>query len=244
MAEITVCTTYSKKKQASPLMESAKMVGMPVEVFGLDRQFTTFLETKIIPLLTFVRDVQTELVMFIDGSDAFVRSPLKDIVKTYRAMADGEVVVGAERVIWPYPELAWAVEDGLDTGLVIGPKDAVAKALQEAADSVERSMDMFPGRQRAIYEDDVGLWSVAIANGRIKPVVDRKYRLIAALRNTEDSDYIMRKGRLTMRETGNTPHIIHCNGHRSRDRSRLYRLYKELLGEKCPAKKVPTKKAK
>lgn len=243
-SRITVCTTYAKKKQASPFVASCKKFGIPVQEFGTERMFTTFLETKIRPLLAFARRVKTPLLMFVDGSDAFMVSPLDELLKTYDSMVGSmqSLIIGAERVVWPYPELTQALNaTGLDTGLVIGRPKRIVEVLETVMEQLPFAKSDFPDRKRAIWEDDVGLWSIAIARGQIACMVDRRCQLIAALRNANPDNYTIRNGRLTMKDTGTKPHIIHCNGHRSRDRRRLYELYKTLMGEKCPSRKVPTK---
>ena len=254
MLEVTVCTTYWKEPGAPPpvLLRSCAQYGIPVQEFGTANRHITFWRTKLLPLLGFLESVKTSLVMFLDGNDSFVVSPADSILATYRELADGRVLVGSELVCWPYHQMESYLNRRaraagstspyryLDTGLLMGPPAVLATMIRALEPYIDVALEDYT-EKRSIAEDDVGLFSLAMHDTAIDPVIDYGCRMICAIRNTEDTDWEASEGRFRCLLTDSEPHIVHPNGHRRVDRLRLKAVYAAVTGDGLVADKIEKK---
>jgi len=242
MVDISVCTTYYDPESTSTgsIHTTAKAHGIDVTNFGGASGFDGFLKTKLIPLRKFLDTVTTSMVMFLDGNDVLITSPIDEIVDTWERISGGKVLVGSELVVWPYPELeqrqiALAGDSPspykfVDTGLIIGKTEDVKRVLDVVIDSVPGYRSKMVDTPTNILEDDVGLFVLNMVDGNIDVAIDYGCKVIAPIRNTNPSDYTIKDGKLHLGLTGSTPHIVHCNGHRHKDRARMQIVSKTLLG--------------
>ena len=251
--ECTVCTTYFKKPGApeSTLVRSCRRQEIHLEEFGTENKHETFLKTKLLPLAEFLKGVTTPHVMFVDGNDTLILSSLDAMFRTYEKIAAGRVVIGSELCVWPYKQKRGILERRarehgarsrymfIDTGLIMGPTLGVRETLQILIESVEKYRAECRGYSRRVIEDDVGLMVLNICDGTVDPIIDYGCQMICALRNLEDSHYVARPGDLHCLETHSHPHIVHCNGHRYKDRRRLSRVFSILGSETWSAQKLP-----
>jgi len=239
---IHVCTTYFDPRQrcVGPLEFSAERFGVSVSNFGWNDKFDGFLRTKLIPLRKHLDSVRANMTMFVDGNDTILTSTLEAIEKTWEKISHSKVVIGSELVVWPYPELeqrqvalAGASKSPykfVDTGLMIGTTNDLKRLLDIVIDSVPGYEETMLGTPKHILEDDVGLFVLNMLDERIDVTIDYGCEIIAPLKNTDTNDYNVVDGKLHLHLTGTTPHIVHCNGHRSEDRRRMKQVSSGLLG--------------
>jgi hypothetical protein len=266
--DVTVCTTYYKKPRGLPtaLVRTCSTFKIKLHEFGTGRKFVSFLETKLIPLRDFVSGVKTKYVLFLDGNDTFLVSPLEEIMATYEKLTRGKIplIISSELKPWPYTYLVeyfnkrWKASGSkspfryVDPGLVLGETDTVFRVLDQIVDSVPyyreqlenrtyrdiRTGRVIPKTPEYIITDDVGLWCLNMKDGRIDTVIDYGCEIMAPLMNCAGDTYWPDHGKLYLKLTKTCPHIVHCNGGRSFDRKRLPWLYKAITGFRGKIRKL------
>lgn len=259
MPEIVFCTTHAKKLN-SPTVFTAQRRGLAIETFGVNTPFAGFVETKLAGLRKFLEGRTEEYCAFLDGNDIVVVGDEREIMQRYKELTAGRspVLIGSELCLWPYPHLkadldaTWEKSGSksayhyLDTGLMMGPVDALKDILDVLLERVKHYHKTLPNVQLSkpadmligyadvrdyIMCDDVGLWSLALCDGYVEATVDYDCKMICAVLNCPDEDIRMARGRLTYLPTGGRPCFVHGNGHRYVDRKRLDSLGGALVGK-------------
>jgi len=244
--DISVCTTYydPRSRRCGMTEYSGKRHGIRMDNFGWGSKFDGFLRTKLVPMREYLRRQKTEFCLFLDGNDLIITSPLEDIFKTWDSMGGG-VVVGSEIQIWPYVEMKQFLIDrataqfpdtpdpayrSIDTGFIMGKRKDVLDILDVVIDSEPKYQEEMPDTPIEIIEDDVGLFALNLRDGKIDFKIDYRCDLIVPMKSTLDKWYIIKEGKLHLSKTGSVPHIVHCNGGKSKSRFTARKLTTKLLG--------------
>jgi len=236
---IDICTTYydPQHRNANALNASLSRFGSSAKNLGAEMVFDGFLRTKLVPFRAFVADSSSEVVAFIDGNDTISQGGNKGLLSSWKALGSG-VVIGSELVCWPHKFHEQPMIDRspnetfhfMDTGLIMGRREAVLAVLDTVIASVPHYREKYPMLPQRILEDDVGLFMLNYVDGNISVTIDHKCSMIAPLRNVPDDWYEISNHQLHMTKTGTTPNIVHCNGHRNVDARRMKRITEALLG--------------
>lgn len=130
---------FPSTEHCKPLVESAQMLGIPLQLYGIGEPWVWFKEGKIRRLAEEIRRRrrQHSLVMFVDSFDSFFIQGMEVIEHRYRNAMTGILAAG-EQTCWPfhdwaprYPECGtpWKY---LNSGGVIGKIDLVLTVLDWA----------------------------------------------------------------------------------------------------------------
>jgi hypothetical protein len=231
----------------SPIVESGKMFGWEVDTFGTDEKFVSFYETKVLGQIRYLEKTNNQLVMFVDGSDAFVVCGPDEVEALWNNSWRGRVVVGADRMPWPYPWMrsvfakyykAPSVCKYPEPGIILGMSSDVLEYLNKIRDGFDswRSQLLltpwgtYASTPEKIIRDDMGLWALAIRDGLIDPVLDVGCLLSTAMKGVRTETIQSVDGRPVNPITRSRSAIWHCNGSKKLCVLSLEDLYSRLLG--------------
>jgi len=245
MVTMHVCTTYHDpgKRNHGSIHVSGANHGYSIANFGYNSGFDGFLRTKLIPLRDHLVTITAKYSMFLDGNDIVLTSPPEDILATWEEMSGGKVVIGSELAVWPYKDLRGFLEErafkktqglspyiSIDTGLILGKTKDIISILDTVIDSVPKYTLERPKSPVRIIEDDVGLFALNLNDGAIDVTIDYMCDIIVPIKSTMDHWFEIVDSKFHLLKTNRTPHIVHFNGHRRIDRSRMKVLSAPLMG--------------
>ncbi len=240
---ITVCTAcyYDTMEAIWPLSKSCEKHGMKLHTFGLGENAGTAYEIKVLGLVDFLRTVQTKHVLYIDGADVLLAGGIREIARKYvRALNPGTdpILLGTEVRCWPYGSLRATFIERADRagrltefvypapGMIMGETNAIIKALEVLKETRKNHLRL------PYHDDDMGLWSLSIADGSVNPSLDYRCDVTIPFMATSRKLYELRGKRIHCRSTGTMPPILHYNGlRRPRVRKLLGRHARRLWGE-------------
>ena len=237
--ELSICTTYYDPyhRRASALDMSLARFGVSATNLGANMAFDGFLRTKLVPLRKFVAGSDSGVVAFLDGNDTIAQVGTRGLLNSWEALGSG-VVIGPELLCWPHdfherPMVDLSPNEAfhfMDTGLIMGRREAVLAVLDTVIASVSYYRKKYPDVPQQILEDDVGLFMLNYVDGNISVTIDHKCSMIVPLRNVPDDWYEIHDRKLCVTKTGTTPSIVHFNGHRNIDARRMKIITEVLLG--------------
>lgn len=232
----------------SPIVESGRRLGWSVDTFNTHARFVSFYETKVLGQISYLRSAGSELVMFVDGSDAFVVCGPQEVEDLYKRSFAGRVVVGTDRRPWPYE---WMVPTFArysrtsspfrypEPGIILGPANSILGFLEAISSALPHWTEQLEGTPwhgesatpKRIILDDMGLWSLAIRDGLIDPVLDTECALSMATKSLRSWRVCWEDGRAIHPGTKTRPAIIHCNGSAAAQNKKLSMFYEAAFGE-------------
>ncbi len=240
---ITVCTAcyYETREPIWPLGKSCAMYGVNLHTFGLGQKAGTAYEIKVLGLLEFLRGVRTKHVLYLDGADVLWAGGIREIARKYsRALNPGtdQILLGTEIRCWPHGSLKATFIERAERagrltrfiypapGMIMGETKAIITALEALKETRKKSL------RCRYHDDDMGLWSLAIADGSVNPSLDYRCDVTIPFMATSRKMYELRGKRIHCLSTGTMPPILHYNGlRRPRMRKLLGYHARRLWGE-------------
>ena len=223
-------TFYKNMEPVVALKNSCSRFGLSLVAYGIGKKFPGFYKAKVVKLLEALRKVETEYVLFCDGSDTVILKDEKTIVATYEKIVNstgGEIVFGSDMKCFPYPLLTSVFEDRgkgykasvcdwkgkkrrwvfLNAGVFMSTKRYLVQCLT-------RLMAMYSNDSKAVAhpEDDQGWWCMAIARGLVEVGIDYSVELSAMTKYTPDSWYSLSKGKCVQKPMNTEPCVLHFVG--------------------------------
>lgn len=229
MGSVHLCTPlfFKDTSGARRLYESAKTVGMSVNQFGLGREWRGFVESKMGGLLDHIKGgVEEEYTLCVDATDTILVSGEKEIVSGFKKAARGfGVLVGGDKFCFPDMGLKAKLDSLCDVvtptafrypcaGVVMGRTKELSEALRLVL-AIRKGLS----RKSPGYDDDQGLWQIAIANNLLRVTIDYRCELSVSMRGCKIGHFGRDGNRLIV--NGNRPTVLHFCG-RPKNKMRVY----------------------
>lgn len=183
-------STYSTRY----LVSSAARQGITVQLYGLGQPYRGWLDVQIHSLRMELDRVRTTHVMYVDGSDTILLSPLREIVDKYVAdLGEPPILASVER-------------DGMNAGGILAEVGALKAALDVLAEVGTfdwADADSNPQTR----------WREAIAKGYVDVVFDSKSEIFQVTGNGPlDVVPDIGQGRVYNSATETWPCVLHFAG--------------------------------
>jgi len=214
-----VCTTLmypvGLPQGARLMLESARRVGIDVEVIGAGLPFDNWWVSKCVRLFEAIGDRQEfDHILFVDGEDILFLAPLDEFHEGF-ASYGAPFVIGGEHICWPcswladHPAFGSALYRYPQAGFWMatwqGFLDAFA-ALHAVRDP-ERQMDNY----QTIFNCDQARFHLAIADGSLPAAIDVEQRLCHNFLRNAPLDW-SEPARPRSPFTKSRPCLLHFNG--------------------------------
>jgi hypothetical protein len=207
MAETLVIAPayFPSTEHCKPLVESAHLLGIPLQLYGIGEPWPWFKEGKIRRLAEEIRQRRRQhtLVLFVDAFDSFFLKPLEVIETRYHEAMTGIFAAG-EQTCWPfhdwaprYPECKtpWKY---LNSGGVIGRIDLVLRVLEWAYEIFDE-----------LSNDDQCCWNKAfLEHPEFGISIDHQCSIF----QTMSGGPFLTEGTFRNTVTGTSPCVLHYNG--------------------------------